>query len=292
MRLSWQRKAFLASDYIFLACSSLLCLFPLIHVLALSFSSAPAANAGEVVLLPIGFTLKSYAYVAAKAEFFNAFIVTLERLAIGIPLSMFLITTAAYPMSKPSRTFRLRPVFIVFYLIPMVFSGGLIPWYMAIRSLGMLDKIWALVLPASFNIFNMILLLNFFRSLPKEIEEAAFIDGSNHFQSLWHIYIPLSKPAIATILLFTMVTAWNSWFDGLILMNNPKHYPLQSYLQTVVIVPSLTAVSSKQFEELREISDRTTKAAQIFVATVPILLVYPYLQKYFMKGIVLGSVKG
>jgi putative aldouronate transport system permease protein len=162
---------------------------------------------------------------------------------------------------------------------------------MTIRMTGLLDSIWALVLPGAVPVFSVILLLNFFRGLPKEIEESAFMDGAGHWKVLWSIYVPLSMPALATIALFTLVGHWNSWFDGLILMNSPERYPLSSYLQTVVIDKTMTTMKGNDWMSLAQISDRTAKAAQIFLGALPILLVYPLLQKYFVKGIVLGSVK-
>jgi len=137
----------------------------------------------------------------------------------------------------------------------------------------------------------LILLLNFFRGLPKELEEAAYMDGAGHWTTLWRIFVPLSTPVLATITLFATVHHWNSWFDGLIFMNSPMNYPLQSYLQTVVIQQDLSANTNVDLDSLAEISDRTAKAAQIFLGALPILLVYPFLQRFFVKGIVLGSVK-
>ncbi len=179
-------------------------------------------------------------------------------------------------------------------MFTILFNGGLIPWYMTIKATGILDTIWALILPGAVQVFNCILLLNFFRGLPKGLEEAAFVDGANHVKILFRIFVPLSTPALATVALFTIVMHWNSWFDGMILMNSPDKYPLQSYLQTVVVklnTSSFASIDPVQAKLLNQISDRTVKAAQIFMATLPILLVYPFLQKYFMSGIVLGSVK-
>jgi putative aldouronate transport system permease protein len=174
----------------------------------------------------------------------------------------------------------------------MLFSGGLIPWYMTIKMTGIIDTFWALLLPGAVPIFNVILLLNFFKSLPDEIEEAAEMDGAGRWQALWRIAVPLSAPAVATLTLFCIVTHWNSWFEGLILMNTPSHYPLQSYLQTVIVGRDLSLLTSADIARWADISDRTSKAAQVFVAMVPVLLVYPFLQKYFAEGIVMGSVKG
>jgi putative aldouronate transport system permease protein len=291
-RYSISRKLFIVFNYIFLALLSVLCLLPLAHVLAVSFSSSAAAAAGYVKLWPVEFTFDSYKYVLGKDEFFRSIGVTLKRVSVGLIVNMVLTVLVAYPLSKEVQKFRGRTIYAWVFVFTMLFNGGLIPLYMTVRYTGILDSVWALVLPQAVPIFNMILLLNFFRGLPKEVEEAAFMDGAGHWTTLWKIFVPLSMPAIATITLFTMVFHWNSWFDGLIFMNSPKNYPLQSYLQTIVIQQNFSSASLESIAELQKISDRTFKSAQIFLGSLPILIVYPFLQKFFMKGIVLGSVKG
>lgn len=290
-RLSFSRRLFLTANYAALILLALVCILPLVHVFALSFSSNAAATSGYVKFWPVEFTLKSYEFVLSRPAFMKSLLVTLERVGIGLPLNLLLTILIAYPLSKESTRFKLRTVYVWFFVFTMLFSGGLIPTYMTISQTGLLDSVWALVLPGAVPVFNVVLLLNFFRGLPKELEEAAFIDGAGHFRTLWKIYFPLSMPAIATIALFTTVGHWNSWFDGLIYMNSPDHYPLQSYLQTVIAERDMTLASSTDLELLAEVSDRTVKAAQIFMGALPILLVYPFLQRYFIKGIVLGSVK-
>ncbi|QYR21035.1 carbohydrate ABC transporter permease [Paenibacillus sp. sptzw28] len=270
---------------------SLLCVLPVLHTLAISFSSSSAAAAGYVTLWPVEFTWKSYEFVIAKPEFLRAMCVTVLRVLLGVAINMLLTIIIAYPLSKEARVFRWRTVYVWFFVFTILFHGGLIPTYIVVKNLGLIDTIWALVLPGAVPVFNVILLLNFFRTLPKELEEAAAIDGAGHGTILWRLYVPLSLPALATVTLFTIVGHWNSWFDGLIYMNRPEHYPLQSYLQTVVIQNDLALLSSTDLELLQTISDRTTKAAQIFLAALPVLLVYPFLQRYFVKGIVVGSVK-
>lgn len=288
---TFSRKIFSSFNFVFLGVLSLLCLLPLIHVLAVSFSSSAAAQGGYVKLWPVDFTLNSYTFVLKKPEFFRSISVTLERVAIGVTLNMVLTILVAYPLSKEVRKFRWRTLYAWIFVITILFSGGLIPLYMTIKYTGIMDTVWALVLPAAVPVFNVILLLNFFRGLPKELEEAVFMDGAGHWVTLWKLFVPLSLPALATITLFATVHHWNSWFDGLIFMNSPEHYPLQSYLQTVVINRDLSLVSSSDMKSLTEVNDRTAKAAQIFLGALPILFVYPFLQRFFMKGIVLGSVK-
>lgn len=286
------RKIFLILNNIFLLIASLVCLLPIIHVAALSFSSNSAATAGLVRMWPVDFTLSSYNYVFKRVDFWKAMVVSLKRIVLGGGLNMILTIVVAYPLSKEKNKFRWRSVYVWLFFITMLFNGGLIPTYMVIRNTGLIDTIWSLTLPGAVPVFNVILLLNFFRQVPKELEEAAFIDGAGHWTTLWKIYVPTSVPALATLTLFTLVYHWNSWFDGLIYMNRPEHYPLQSYLQTVVIQRDLSLVGEDEWKTLSKISDRTVKSAQIFLGALPILTVYPFLQRYFVKGIVLGSVKG
>jgi len=280
------------SNYIFLIFLSFLCLFPLIHVLAISFSSSSAAASGLVKLWPVDFQISSYQYILNKPEFIQSVLVTLKRVALGFTINLLMSVLCAYPLSKERSSFRYRTIYAWYFIITILFGGGLIPWYLTVSETGLIDTIWALVIPGAVPVFNVILLLNFFRGLPKEIEESAFMDGAGHWRVLWLMYIPLSLPSLATISLFTLVGHWNSWFDGLILMNFPDKYPLSTYLQLVIINSDPMKMSAGDIYKYAEISDRTTRAAQIFLGALPILLVYPFLQKYFVKGIVLGSIKG
>ncbi|MCI3926993.1 carbohydrate ABC transporter permease [Paenibacillus sp. TRM 82003] len=291
-KISMGRKAFLVVNYVLLFSAALLCILPLINVLAISFSSKAAAAGGFVKLWPVEFTLASYQYALSKPEFLGGFLVSLERVALGFTVNILLTILCAYPLSKEKSAFRFRHIYAWFFIVTMLFNGGLIPTYITIKETGLLDSIWSLVLPGAVPVFNVILLMNFFRNLPKEIEEASLIDGAGHWRILWQIFLPLSLPAIATVSLFTLVHHWNSWFDGLIYMNSPDNYPLQSYLQTVIITPDLNAISGNELANMNEVSDRTFKAAQVFLASLPVLAVYPFLQKFFMKGLVMGSVKG
>jgi len=285
------RKLFNAFNYTFLIGLSILCILPLIHVLAISLSDKTAAASGSVTFLPVNFTWQSYTYVLSKPEFMRSFWISVERVVLGTSVNMLLTIMMAYPLSKEVRAFRWRTFYAWFLVVTILFSGGLIPTYMVVNETRLMDSIWALIIPGAVPVFNVILLLNFFRGLPKELEEAAFVDGARPWAVLWRIYVPLSTPALATIGLFTIVGHWNSWFDGLIYMNNPVNYPLQSYLQTVIIKTDLVMQSARDINSLAKISERTSKAAQIFMGALPILLIYPFLQRFFVKGIVLGSVK-
>ena len=295
-RASLKDRIFRLLIHVVLIFAAFLCLLPLINVLAISLSSRSAVEAGKVTLLPMQITLSSYKFILSKSAFVTAFWISVKRVLIGTSLNMALVLLVAYPLSKESRDFKMRTVYSWIFLVTILFSGGLIPTYMTVRMTGILDTIWSLVLPGAVQVFFIILMLNFFRRLPKEIDDSAAIDGAGHFTILVRMYIPLSPAAIATITLFASVQHWNSWFDGMIYMNSAEHYPLQTYLRSIIIkmqgMLEQTMPDSEQWELLDKISDRTAIAAQIFVGMLPIVTVYPFLQRYFIKGMVLGSVKG
>lgn len=290
-RLSSSRKLFIGSAYIFLTVLALICIFPLAHVLVVSLSSSSAVTAGKVWLVPVDFTIASYKVVFSQQAFLVSFWISIKRVILGTLISLALSVLTAYPLSREQSQFRPRTIYAWFFVLTTMFSGGLIPLYMIVKTTSLMDTLWALIIPGAVNVFNIILLLNFFRNLPKELDDAAKIDGAGHLAALVRIYLPLSLASLATLTVFTVVNHWNSWFDGLIFMNSPDRYPLQSLLQTIVIKVDLSKVDFRQVEMLSKVSSRTNKAAQIFVATLPILFVYPFLQRFFVSGIVLGSVK-
>jgi len=281
---------FTFSNTIFLSLLSLVCVLPLLHVLALSFSSRAAATANIVNFWPIGFTTDAYVKTLGNEMFLRSLWIGLERTALGTAISMAVVTMAAYSLSKTAHRFPGRQIYIWVFVFTMLFSGGLIPSYVLISKLHLIDQIWALVLPSAVSVWNMILMLNFFRTIPQDLEEAAYIDGAGHLRVLWSVYLPVSMPSIATLSLFTMVFHWNSWFDGMIYMTKPEGYPLATYLHSMIVSDNLSRVGVT-LESIENFSNRTVKSAQIFIGALPILLVYPFLQKYFVKGIVLGSVK-
>jgi putative aldouronate transport system permease protein len=283
-------RIFSAANYIVLFALSLLCIIPLIHVLAVSFSGSGPATANIVKLWPIGFTFEAYTKTLNNPNFSAALLVSFQRTIIGTLISMGVTFLSAYALSKDSVSFKGRTMYAWFFVFTMLFNGGLVPWYIMIQKLHLMNSIWALILPSALNVWNIILMMNFFRGVPRDLEEAALIDGANHFTTLLRIYLPVSMPAIATISLFTMVYHWNSWFDGLVLINDYRKYPLATFLQTIIVQRDFSKVSIDP-SELANISERTVKAAQIFIAALPILLVYPLLQRYFVKGMVLGAVK-
>jgi len=284
-------RLFSILNYSFLFILAATCVLPMLHILALSLSSASAVTAGKVTLWPLDFTTAAYENVFGKKEYLVSFWISIKRVVLGTSINMVLSILIAYPLSKDSGQFFGRTVYAWFFVFTILFSGGLIPWYMVIRDTGLINSIWALIIPTAVPVFNVIILLNFFRGLPKELEESAKMDGAGPFIVLWRFFVPLSLPALATITLFAVVGHWNSWFDGLILMNRTENYPLQSFLQTIIIKMDPTYLTAKEAELQALMNNRTSRAAQVFVAALPVLLVYPFLQRFFIKGIVLGSVK-
>lgn len=287
-----KRKVFEVCNYILLAFLGLIAILPIWHILMKSFSAPQNVEAGLVGLWPVDFTLFSYEFILQKKEFYQAFLVSVERVLIGVPFQLICTILAAYPLSKEDNQLCGRKIYVTLFIITMVFSGGLIPTFMVVKYTNILNSIWALVLPGAVSVFNILILMNFFRELPKEIEESALIDGAGHFTIMARLYIPLAKPALATVLLFIFVNHWNSWFDGLIYINRQKDFPLQTYLQSILTIPDIQNMSTEQLSMLGKVSRAATNAAQIVISSLPIAVIYPFLQRYYTKGLTLGSVKG
>lgn len=274
---------------VFIFCA---CIVPLLNVLALSFSGKDAAIAGKVSLVPVDFTLDSYRYLLQEKRFFLSFWMSVKRAVLGTAINMILTVLMAYPLSLETRQFPSRNRYMWILIFTMLFNGGVVPWYFVIRNLGLIDSIWALVLPGAVPVFNVILIINFFRNIPNAIKESAQLDGVGPVRMLVQMLIPLSKPALATVTLFCIVNHWNSFFDGMILIDTPEKLPLQTYIQSLVIRISDMSQSGLSTEQLAErMSQRTFNASKIVISIAPILIIYPFLQRYFVAGITLGSVK-
>ena len=278
-----------------LAVVSLLCVLPFINLLAISFSDSAAVAAGAVGFTPVDFTLSAYEYALKGGKFIRALFISFERVFLGVGLNLILMVLTAYPLSKTRKKVARRNIYMVYFVITMLVSGGMIPTYLVVTGLGLKDTIWALILPGALPVYNMVILMNFMRGIPEEIEEAAAIDGASPFQILTRVLLPILKPALATVGLFCIVTHWNDWFSGMIYMNNPDNYPLQTYLQSLLqnFEQLLRTQSSQDIQALlAQMDARTGRAAQLFLGAIPVMVIYPFLQKYFTKGLVLGSVKG
>ena len=286
-RTSLSRKIFVICNTTFLVLVALICLLPLVNLFAISLSGKAAANSGAVTFWPIDFTTMAYEKTFQNNNFLRSIMIAFARTALGTLLSMFVITTAGYALSKD---FRGRTPLMWFFVFTMLFGGGLIPSYMVNTSLGLKNNFLVYILPRAFSCYNLILIMNFFKSIPKSLEEAALIDGASFFTVLWKIFLPLSKAGLATVALFIMVGNWNEWFTGILYMSDTKNYPLASFLQVIVVQGNQQDLALDP-TSAAAMSERTVKAAQIFIGALPILLVYPFLQKYFVKGIVMGAVK-
>ena len=289
------RKVFIVGNTLLLAIITFICISPLLHLFAISLSSNHYALAGMVSFWPRGFTTAAYEFLSGQSAFFDAFFISIRRVLLGSAINMIMVVLVAYPLSKEVEVFRARTIYAWIFAFTMFFGGGLIPTFFIVSRMGILNSIWALVLPGAINVWHAVMLLNFFRGVPKELEEAARIDGASHLVTMIKVYLPLSLPAMATILLFTAVGHWNSWFDGMIYMTNPANYPLQTYLAMLVMEADTATRNLMTVEDimrLADVSDMTVRIAQIFLGALPIMMVYPFLQRFFIKGIVIGSVKG
>ena len=288
------QKIFNVINYILVTLVCLSCLMPIVNTLAISFSAPAAVASGSVYFWPVGFTTQSYEFAIGNGRFLQAFWIAIERCVLGVSINLFMMITTAYPLSKSKEKFPDRNFFMGFYVFTMLFGGGLVPWFILMRNLGLMNTIWALVLPLSVPVSNMAILMNFIRNLPSELEEAGQIDGAGNFRILWSILLPVLLPSLATVGLFSFVYHWNDWFQGALFMNNPAKYPLQTYLQTLLtnFRDMLRQSGSDYYSLLQRMNEQTGRASQLFLGLVPILVVYPFVQKYFTTGLVMGSVKG
>ena len=278
--------------YALLALVALSCLYPLWYTLCLSISKKSAVDAGWVSAYPIGFSLANYKKIVSDSVFLNSVWISVRRVLIGTPLTLAIIVLVAYPISKSARSFRGRNFVIWLLVFCMLFGAGLVPWYISMVKLKMINNFWGLILSTGLPIYYVILVMNFFRSIPKELEEAAIMDGAGQWRLLIDIVLPCSLPVLATITLFVGVNYWNEYYNGMLLSTTDTFYPLMTYIKSLVI-PINTSVSMtpEQLKEMAKLSNDGLNAAKVFVALVPMLVIYPWLQKYFISGIMIGSVK-
>lgn len=273
---------------------ALLCLLPLWNIVAISFSSSAAVSANRVGLIPVQFTTAAYQKIMDDVQFWRSFGISVIRVIIALGLNILLIVLMAYPLSKTKREFRGRNIYIGLLIFAMLFNGGMIPTYLVVKKLGLLNSIWSLILPGAVPIFSVILVMNFFIGIPKSLEEAAIIDGAKPFQVLFRVYIPCAVPSIATVALFSIVGSWNDFYSGLIYITKIKNYPLMTYIQSLsVSIEELLRAgkSATALSNVMEVSNQNLNAAKIVVAVIPLLMIYPILQRYLITGIVMGSVK-
>lgn len=275
--------------YTFLTLLVFACLYPFLNVLAYSLSGYNAVLSGKVTFYPIDLNFGAYKDILSRAQIWismrTTILVTLLGTGIGLVLTIF----AAYALSR--KTLPGRTVLSGLILFTMYFSGGIIPTFLVVRKLGMYDSLTALYIPQAVNVFNFIVMRTFFRQLPEELEEAAKIDGASDMGILFKIILPLSVPIIATIGLFYAVSYWNNYFDALLYIQSPDKYTLQLRLRSLLFANELNSSAGMEGGGT-QVMTQSLKMACVAVSTIPILVVYPWLQKYFVKGVMLGSVKG
>ncbi|SHE09944.1 Inner membrane ABC transporter permease protein ycjP [Chlamydia abortus] len=289
---SFGEKAFDTFNVIFLTLFAFTAVYPFIDVLVVSFSTPAAANVYGLKLWPKEFSAEAYKAVFDNRMIWVGYYNTVYRTVLGTFLNVIFTVLCAYPLSK--KYLPNRNLFTMMIVFTMFFSGGLIPNYLLVKELGLLDNRMALILPGLIAAFSMIIVRNYFMSLPEEIEESAKMDGANDFRVLFSIVLPVSKPIIATIALWYAVAHWNAWFDSLLYISNPEKTVLGNVLRKIVIEGSAQFQQFESYDPTREnaVTPDIIKAATIMVATIPIICVYPFVQKYFVKGIMIGSLKG
>lgn len=281
----------MAGVYILLITLLLCVLLPLIWIVSSSFSDPLAVSSGRVTFWPVDFTLEGYQRALSDSSILVGFGNSLFYTAVGTAISLSLTVAIAYPLSR-SRLWGRRGI-TLFVVFTMLFAGGIIPTYLVVQSLGMLDTRWALLLPQAIGVWQVIIAVSFFRtSIPDELYEAAQLDGASDLRFLWTVVLPLSKPLLAVIALMYAIYQWNSYFDALLYLRDPDLYPLQLVLRNVLILnetaPGLDAAAAMERQQLADLM----KYSLIVISTVPVMLVYPFVARFFNKGILVGAVKG
>lgn len=263
-------------------------LFPFLHVLAGSFSSGQAIAQGKVTIFPIDVTVANYKAVLSNPGIWRSFGVTIFITVVGTFINLFLTALMAYGLAR--RDLKGRSFILILVLFTMIFQAPMIPSYLLVKSLGMLNTLWSLIIPSAISAFNLIIMISFFQNIPQSLLEAARIDGCGEYRTLWKIVLPLSLPSLSTIGLFYAVAHWNGYFQAIMFLTDPKLYPLQLKLRNLIVESD--AEQMMQSASLTLQSLEGIKMATIMIVSVPILLVYPFIQRHFIKGAMLGSIKG
>lgn len=292
IKASFGERLFSVLNYSFFILLGIITLFPFLNIIAKSFSSEAAVVSGIVSIFPIDFQIGTYKLVLGNSQFLNSFKITIIVTIVGTFASLMMTVLAAYPLSKPNLKF--RKSLLLIFIFTMLFNGGIIPSYLVMRELQMINTIWALFVPGLISVFYMLIVKNFFEALPDSLEESAKLDGASNMRILFSIMLPLSKPVLATVGLFYAVLLWNSYFNAMIYITAPDLKTLQLYLKELIASTQEVLTTAGQIDVNRDLNQapEAVRAASIVTATVPILLVYPFLQKHFVKGVLVGSVKG
>ncbi|MGO4348649.1 carbohydrate ABC transporter permease [Paenibacillus sp. MCAF9] len=296
MRLSTGDKVFQTLIYASLIILGIVMFYPFWNSLVISFNEGRDTALGGVTIWPRAFTLENYNVVFKDTRLLNSFWISVMRTVIGTILSVFVTSLLAYGMSK--RDLQLRNYYMIFFIVTMFFSGGLIPTFLLVRNLGLMNTFWVMIIPGLISVYHMIIFRTFFSALPDGLEESAKIDGCSNYGIFFRIVVPISGPIIATIGLFTAVGHWNDWFTGAIYISKDELLPIQTLLRQIMNSNIMTEMSSgnaiamEHINRNRSITTKSLLMATMMVATIPIILTYPFLQKYFVKGVLIGSIKG
>lgn len=282
-------RVFRAVNGLLLAGVVVVTLYPFVTIVARSLSSEAEISAGRVNLLPRGLNLKTYELVMSDAMFWTNYRNTVLYTAVATLISIVLTTCYAYVLSK--KDLRGRGVLVGLAVFTMFFSGGLIPNYVLVTSLGLKNSLWAIVLPNAINVFNLLVMKAFFESLPVELEEAAAIDGLGTYGILWRIVLPLSKAVLATMVLFYAVSFWNSWFSAFLYMDRGELFPVTVYLRNLIAGATTASSTGSAIGDVGQIA-ASIQSVTIVLTVLPILVIYPFIQRYFVSGVMLGAVKG
>ncbi len=284
-------KVFDIFNAIFLIMLMILSLYPILHVAMASFSDGTELLRHKGIMLkPLGFTLDGYKAVFKNSMIVKGYLNTIFIVLAGLADNLLLTALGAYALSRKSLRFK-KPI-MLFIVFTMYFSGGLIPYYFTVKDLGLINSLWALIIPSSISTFNLIIMRTSFEAIPDSLEESAKLDGANDFTILFRIIIPLAKPVIAVMVLYYGVSHWNAWFNAMLFLRDRALYPLQLILREILIQNDTASMTGgANAADVAQMSE-TLKYATIMVATVPILCLYPFLQKYFVKGVMVGAIKG
>ncbi|GIP31509.1 putative ABC transporter permease protein YtcP [Paenibacillus sp. J2TS4] len=291
-RQSFGSKLFDASNYFFMLVLVVIMVYPLLNIIAISLSHADFIALGQVNIFPKGFNVKGYEVIFSKQLVYISYKNTILYAAAGTFLTLFLTSLMAYPLTIGN--FQLKKFITIFLAVTMFFSGGMIPTYLLIKNLGLLNTFWVMVLPGCISAYNVIIFRTFFQNLPNELRESAYMDGASDLVVLFKIYLPLSKALLATFALFTIVAHWNEWFSALIYLQDESKYPIQMFLRSIIFTQQGYG-QSQQISEMiqnRQINPKNIQMAAIVITMAPILCIYPFVQKYFVKGVLVGSLKG
>ncbi len=282
--------------YVSLIILMIITLYPIIYIFSVSVSSTTAYESGRVVFLPVEFNLEAYKVILEAGTIPRSFINSVIYTVVYTAVSLLMTTTMAYPLSRSKDRVAFKGFFSKLVIFTMFFNAGIIPNYLVVKGLGLMDSMWALILPSAISTYNLVVMRSFFEGIPIDLEEAAFIDGANEIVIFWKVMLPLSKAALATVGLFYGVYMWNSWFNAMLYLQTADKYPLQFIIRQIIMqnqmAAELAAMGDTSMMTSQTTNSVSLKYATLFLSILPMLAVYPFIQKYFVKGVMVGSVKG